>query len=425
MMLRDFYLAKNTLIRKEHFGTLILLRNGQRYLVNNVYFDILKCIYNQTKIGIRDEKVKNFLRGLLAKNIITKDKRKTGNVKLLANKFISFDCLSFPRTVYWECTERCNYKCIHCYTSSGLKNSYTGLPFGIVKKLINEMDRYGTEFFSIGGGEPLLYPHLFKVLEYANNKGLTIEMTTNASLITRETIKKLIKSGLKFIQVSLDGATEKTYLNIRKGGNFRKVVKILPVLAQYFTLSVCVVINKLNYTEINSLIRLAKKVGAKHFRVIPLMEIGRGADMESLQLSKKEFRNLHKFIYNQRKKERSINIQLNENLVIPQTKNIFWMPKNHFGCSAGRTICSIDAHGNVYPCSFLSFKELACGNIKNKTLMKIWKDSSIMNEFRNLEKVEGKCAYCRYLDLCRGGCRAAAYLKNKKINNSDYLCSIV
>lgn len=424
-MEKRFYFAKDILIRKEHFGTLLLLHNGERYFVDNAFFDILKNIYNKKTIATPDKKSEEFLKGLLVKNIITADKSKSGDIKLLENKFISYDCLSFPRTVYWECTNKCNYNCIHCYSVSGPGKFSEELQFDTVKKLIDELSALGTEFLSIGGGEPLLYPDIFRVLKYAKSKGLAVEITTNASLVTDEIIKKLVKSGLQFLQVSLDGANEKTYSTIRRGGDFNRVVKILPKLAEYFTLSICSVINKLNYNEIDSLIELSKTAGAKHFRVIPLMEIGRGAGIKSLQLSKKELKNLHTIIHDKRKKEKNINIQLNENLVLPESKNIFWMPNNHFGCSAARTTCGIDARGDVYPCSFMAFEELKCGNIKNESLLEIWRDSIIMKDFRNLDKLEGKCTKCRYLSLCRGGCRAAAYIKNKKITDSDYLCSVI
>jgi len=424
-MVKKYYFAKNILIRREHFGTLILLRNGERYIVDNVNFNLLKDIYNQKNINIENKKINFFLKDLLSKNIIVTNKSKSGNLKLIENRFISYDCLSFPRTVYWECTNRCNYKCIHCYSSSGESFHQEELKFNTVKKMIDEMSVFGAEFLSIGGGEPLLYKDIFNVIKYAAKKGIEVELTTNASLITEETIQKLVNSGLKFIQVSLDGANENTYSLIRKGGDFNEIIKIIPKISKNFILSICSVINKLNYNKIDDLIEISKKVNAKHFRVIPLMEIGRGINIKSLQLSKKQLKELHAIIQHRKKREKLINIQLNENLVLPENKNISWMPENHFGCSAARTTCGIDFKGNVYPCSFMEFDELKCGNIKNSSLLKIWENSKVMKNLRNLDKLSGKCLKCRYLNLCRGGCRAAAYMKNKRLTDSDYLCSVI
>lgn len=430
----EYYFSDSTLIRKEHFGTLVLLGNGHRYLLKREYFEILKEIdkhhtiknINNKTIGISEQKTNILLQNLVEKGIIIGQRKSNGaNIRFIENAFISNDCLSFPRTIYWECTEKCNYKCIHCYSSSGEKTAYAGMSFSVVKRMIDEIVKHGTEFLSIGGGEPILYPHLFEVIEYATRRGLAVEITTNGSLLTKKNIKHLVESGLRFIQVSLDGVQEQTYLKIRKSGNFQKVINVLPELAKKFTLAICVVVNKINYSEIKSLIDFSKKVGAKHFRVIPLMEVGRGAKNNSLQLSKNELKNLHSFIVKKKKAEKYIHIQLNENLVSPKIKNIPWMPENHFGCSATRSTCSIDARGNVYPCSFMTFKELRCGNINKATLLEIWAKSPIMKKMRTLDNLVGKCSTCKYLKLCRGGCRAAAYLKNKRLNDSDYLCSVI
>jgi len=422
---KKYYFTRGALIRKEHFGCLVLLRNGKRYLVDCAFFSFFQLINSGQKIQITKKSDSNFIKELEYKNIITGKKSEGGIPKIIENDFISKDCLTYPRTVYWECTNLCNYNCIHCYSSSGNKNKTAFLPFKIIKKMIREFARLGVEFLSIGGGEPLLYPDIFNAIKYATSLGLAIEMTTNGSLLTSQVIEKLKSSGLKFIQISLDGANPKTYNKIRINGNFDYVIDAINRAAKNFTLSVCTVINKLNKFEILDILEITKLAGAKHYRVIPQMDVGRGENVKKLRLSRRELRAANELVSKLRRTERGIiNVQFNENLLSPKEKNIFWMPENHYGCSAARTTCGIDAKGNVYPCSFMAREELRCGNIKNKTLLEIWSNSKVMKCIRGVEKITGKCSKCRYLKTCRGGCRAAAYLKNSKINSSDPLCVI-
>jgi radical SAM protein with 4Fe4S-binding SPASM domain len=425
---QKFYFQQDLLLRKEHFGVLALLGDGRRYLFDKNYFDYLKYLYKRHlgagKGDLSDDNGKVFLNYLVGKNIIGK-KDKQAKVRFIENNFVSRDCLSFPRTIYWECTRKCNFNCIHCYSSSGSKVSGKELNIKQVKSFIDELSAKGAEFLSIGGGEPLLYPYLIEVVKYAVNKSVSVEISTNASLVTDKIIVQLKKAGLKFIQVSLDGACEKTYAQIRRGGKFSTTVKNIKKLSEYFTVSTCMVVNKLNYREIEEVIDLTIKSGAKFFRIIPFMAVGRAAEMPGLQLEKKDFISIYKTIIRKRTEVKGkIFIQLNENLVMPEQKNIGWMPEEHYGCSAGRSTCGIDSSGNVYPCSYMVFDELNCGNIKNQSLSEIWNDSKVMKKIRKISSLKGKCSQCEHLSICRGGCRAAAYLKHHNLRDSDYLCSI-
>ena len=58
---------------------------------------------------------------------------------------------------------------------------------------------------TFSGGEPLLHPDIWKMLEYAQDKiNNDSVLITNATLITDEIAKKLTASGIG-VQVSLNG----------------------------------------------------------------------------------------------------------------------------------------------------------------------------------------------------------------------------
>lgn len=100
---------------------------------------------------------------------------------------------------YLEITSKCNLRCLHCYNESGiLKNE---ISFELFKRLIDEFDEKPDITFS--GGEPLLHPDIWKMLEYAQDKiNNDSVLITNATLITDEIAKKLTASGIG-VQVSL------------------------------------------------------------------------------------------------------------------------------------------------------------------------------------------------------------------------------
>lgn len=71
-------------------------------------------------------------------------------------------------------------------------------------------------------------------------------------------------------------------------------------------------------------------------------------------------------------------------------------------------------------------KSLIAGNVYDKTISEIWKNSPIFNTFRNLklEEINGECKKCKYLNLCKGGCRVCAYTATKDLNGSDIRCPL-
>jgi radical SAM protein with 4Fe4S-binding SPASM domain len=72
----------------------------------------------------------------------------------------------------------------------------------------------------------------------------------------------------------------------------------------------------------------------------------------------------------------------------------------------------------VYPCTFLPIK---VGNIREQTLIDIWRNSPVLRELRNREFLKGKCRECGYRETC-GGCRGRAYACSGDYLETDPIC---
>jgi radical SAM protein with 4Fe4S-binding SPASM domain len=76
------------------------------------------------------------------------------------------------------------------------------------------------------------------------------------------------------------------------------------------------------------------------------------------------------------------------------------------GCSAGRGFVYIKPNGEVWPCPFI---EISCGNIRQSSFSKIWREAPLFIDLRNREnRLQGQCGKCEYRRLC-GGCRGRAW----------------
>ncbi|MCK5231298.1 MAG: radical SAM protein, partial [Desulfobulbaceae bacterium] len=90
-----------------------------------------------------------------------------------------------------ELSHVCNLRCIYCYASAGipLENE---LSLDEIKDIIDQAAHLGTrKIIILGGGEPLLYPHLFEVIDYILAKGIKADIFTNGQLMTTETARGL------------------------------------------------------------------------------------------------------------------------------------------------------------------------------------------------------------------------------------------
>lgn len=175
-----------------------------------------------------------------------------------------------PAVLDIEPTAKCNLRCKYCQVSywdrsEKVKNlSY--------EQFVHIVDQFPhlLQIKLQGMGEPLLNSDFFKMVAYADQKGIIVRTVTNATLIMGPMAEKIIKSPLAELTISVDGATKETYEHIRRGGKFDRVVENIRNLVRLRKeqgdgrtpmLTVWMVGTKDNIHEFPQLIRLAKELG--------------------------------------------------------------------------------------------------------------------------------------------------------------------
>ena len=88
--------------------------------------------------------------------------------------------------VVWNITRACNLKCVHCYNDSGVGKPCNELSTEEAKKVLDDLGRFGVPSVLFSGGEPLMRPDLFELIEYTRAKGLRAVISTNGTLITAD-----------------------------------------------------------------------------------------------------------------------------------------------------------------------------------------------------------------------------------------------
>ena len=135
--------------------------------------------------------------------------------------------------IQWELTERCNWRCKHCYVD---KERVEELPFKELKKIFTQClelfealkIKPGFARINIGGGEPFLRKDFFEFLSLlAKHRSVFSScIMTNGSFITDSIARDLKKLAISRVQVSLEGLKE-TNDAIRDKGAFDRTIKAI------------------------------------------------------------------------------------------------------------------------------------------------------------------------------------------------------
>jgi MoaA/NifB/PqqE/SkfB family radical SAM enzyme len=100
------------------------------------------------------------------------------------------------------------------------------------KKIVDRFAPFVYEVNLHNWGEPLLNPDLFKMIEYAQNKNIGTNMSTNLNTPRETDIDNLTRSNLEYLIVSLDGTTDDVYAKYRRRGDFNLVMSNLRALVE-------------------------------------------------------------------------------------------------------------------------------------------------------------------------------------------------
>ena len=122
-----------------------------------------------------------------------------------------------------------------------------------------------------GLGEPMLAPDFFQMVEYATARGIRTGFNTNGTFLTRPAAERLVRAGVDWLHVSLDGATADTYEGIRDGADFERVRENVRGLvearralgAERPTVQLVFVAMRRNVDELPELVRLAAEIGVE------------------------------------------------------------------------------------------------------------------------------------------------------------------
>ena len=333
--------------------------------------------------------------------------------------------------IAWEVTRSCNLNCVHCRAAANC-GLYPGeLSTKKCFQLIDEIAAMSSPVIILTGGEPLLRPGIFEIATYGTSKGLRMVMATNGTLVDEFTAKKMIKSGIKRVSVSLDGKDAASHDAFRgEIGAFTGALNGIKAMKRAgMEFQINTTITTANIKQLKEILDLAIRLGAAAHHIFLLVPTGRGRDLVEQAITAADYEKTLMWFH---QVSMNCSIQLKATCA-PHYFRILHQQKDRGrkkkpvsgqfhemtrGCLGGISFCFISHVGQVQPCGYL---ELDCGDIQKQSFARIWENSEVFRNLRDLSKYGGKCGRCEFIKAC-GGCRARAYAATGDYLAEEPLC---
>ncbi len=332
-----------------------------------------------------------------------------------------------PLLVVWNFTQACNLNCIHCY-----QDARRVLPDELtLKEKLRMLDTFKENYVSLlafSGGEPMLAGDFWEVVERAGAMKFNISIATNGSLLTKEAAKRMRDINVRYVEVSLDSVHPEKHDRFRGASGLweRAVAGIKAALSQRnrgLKVGIASTITRLNFEELEDLIRFAEDLGVDTFFAFNFIPTGRASSIIHLDITPQMRQEMLEILYAHLVRGK-INIvssapQLGRlcmasGLDGPTTAghygagpgiNARILAKYIGGCGAGRSYMALQPNGAVTPCVFMPIE---VGNLRHQSLENLWHNSPVFKILRDRDERYGHCRICEYKYYC-GGCRAKAW----------------
>jgi len=333
------------------------------------------------------------------------------------------DFTQAPFLLIWEVTRSCELACRHCRASAIHCRDRFELDTREGCRLIDQTAEMGTPLIVFTGGDPFQREDLEELIRHAKSRGLrvgTIPATTER--LTRERLLSVKEAGVDQLAVSIDGATREEHDDFRRvPGSFDKALRAAEWMRELeIPLQVNTVFGKWNFNRFDALADLVEALGPVFWEVFMLVPTGRGVELEGCTAEEMEglFAEIDRV---QRRVSYRIKITEGQHYRRFLAQRPEGPPPRQPArpVHAGSGFCFVDHRGNVCPSGFLP---VPCGNVREGSVIDIYRTHPFFQRLRDPSRLEGKCASCEFLDTCGGGSRARAYALTGDFSAPDPAC---
>ena len=340
------------------------------------------------------------------------------------------------RSFYLYLTSGCNLICQHCWIKphfiDGKPDPKECINPALLLSAAKEARGLGLLSAKLTGGEPLLHPHFQSIASGLSELGLSLNMETNGTLLTKELARFLKnEANFSFISISIDDDNPDSHDAFRgvKGAH-EAALRGLDALreAGFENTQVIMSLHRGNMDKIDGVVALAATHGVRTVKFNPVSDTGRGKQMSARRetLDIEELLAVEKYVYGELKGKTSI-----KNLVInlPPAIRSFQILMETKGCTGDcgiMGVLGILGSGEIAMCGIgQTVPSLVYGKLGD-SIRDIWVSHPALQllrrEIQDWSNYPGICGECLMARFCRTGCVAANYEEGAGMVNPGKHC---
>lgn len=288
-----------------------------------------------------------------------------------------------PLGVSIEPTNYCNLACKECPVGLNLlKREKANISTDLYKKILDELSPFLSNIIIYFQGEPFINSHIYEMISYASDKHVYSIISTNGHYFTEENVKKILKSGLNKLIISVDGTTQEVYEKYRVGGKLSTVINGTKLIVKA----------KKNLKVKRPMIVLQFLVTAENeHQIKDAKQLAKTLNVDSISFKSAQiydFENGNKLIPKNDKFSRYKKLENGKYAIKSKLRNRCWRMWAH---------PVVTASGDVLPCCFDKDAKYCMGNIKSQSFSEIWKSEKYINfrkqVFSNRKEID-MCKNC-------------------------------
>lgn len=325
-----------------------------------------------------------------------------------------------PIAMLAELTHRCPLACPYCSNPLELEGVKTELSTEEWIIAFQQAAALGVLHLHLSGGEPAARRDLVELTSAAAKAGLYTNLITSGIGLTEKRIAELSDAGLDHLQLSIQGSTPERADRVGgyKGGYQRKIAVAEWTHAAGIPLTVNAVCHKQNMDQMDEMLDLAVKLGARRIEIATVQFHGWAEkNRKALMPTKEQFLKANAFIESARKRLEGIIV-------------IDYVGADHHAsypkaCMGGwaRTGLNITPSGKALPCHAAeTIPTLQFDNVRDKDLETIWYEGQAFNAFRGDSWMPELCRSCDRKAIDFGGCRCQAMALAGDASATDPVC---
>lgn len=343
-----------------------------------------------------------------------------------------------PMIVYWELTNACGLACRHCRATAMPDPAPGELSTAEAIALLDDITGFADPAAGealphvvMTGGDPLRRADLAELIAAAQARGIGVSLAPAVTpLLTRERIGWMKEIGIQAISLSLDGSDAARHDGVRMvPGTFEATLTALDVASEFaLPVQVNTLVTATTAADLPAIHELLSQHSLQQWSLFFLISIGRGKELTELTPGEAErvliwaqglgrtspFRVKTTEAMHYRRLGAAALLRAGKSKEDVEAHPM----ARAFGIRDGNGIVFVSNTGDVTPSGFLP---LAVGNVRESSLVSLYRDDPTMRSLRDPRMFKGRCGACEYQDWC-GGSRARAYAWTGDVLESDPLC---